>query len=90
MGNTFYTPIKISTATTTLVKTGAGVLGGIFVTGGVAGTIKVYDGVDASGTLILDIGSTNALASYPDLAYGFKVGLCVVTASATILTFSFT
>lgn len=86
MSDTLFNPTKIATATTTLLKTGAGSLGGIFVTGGTAGTIKVYDGIDASGTLIEDIGSTNAIAFYP-VKRSFKVGLCVVTAAATVVTF---
>lgn len=86
MGDTTFNGTKIATATTTLVKTGAGQLGGIFVTGGTAGTIKVYDGVDAAGTLVEDIGSTNAIGFYP-LRRGFKTGLTVVTSAATLVTF---
>lgn len=85
MGDTTFNATAISTATTTLVKTGAGQTGGIFVTGGVAGTIKIYDGINASGTLLEDIGSTNAIAFYP-IRRSFKVGLCIVTSGATLVT----
>lgn len=86
MSDTLFNATKIATATTTLVKTGTGSLGGIFVTGGTAGTIKVYDGINASGTLLEDIGSTNAIAFYP-VKRGYSVGLCVVTSAATVVTF---
>lgn len=86
MSDTLFNATKIATATTTLVKTGTGQLGGIFVTGGTAGTIKVYDGVTAAGTLLEDIGSTNAIAFYP-VKRGYADGLCVVTSAATVVTF---
>ena len=85
MGNTYYNTTAISTATTTLVKTGAGILGNFVVTGGVAGTVKVYDGINATGILIVDLGSTNALATYI-LDRAFRVGLCIVTSSATTVS----
>lgn len=85
MGDTTFNGTAISTATTTLLKTGAGQMGGIFVTGGTAGTIKIYDGINASGTLVEDIGSTNAIGFYP-IRRSFRVGLCIVTSAATTLT----
>lgn len=82
------TPSYISTATTTVVKSGAGRLYGITVEGGTAGTIIVYDNTAGSGTVIASFDSTNALASYMfDVA--FSTGLTVVTAAATKLTVSY-
>ena len=78
-------PNNISTAATTLVKTGMGFLGHIIVNGGTAGAITVYDGVDATGTKIATIAAPAAGMVFP---YGsvFKIGLCIVTAAATDIT----
>ena len=51
----------ISTATTTVCKTGAGLLNTITVTGGTAGTIVVYDNTAASGTILASFSSTMLL-----------------------------
>ena len=72
----------ISTATTTVCKTGAGLLHTITVTGGTAGTIVVYDNTAASGT-IPSFSSTNALATYT-FNVSFSIGLTVVTSAATL------
>ena len=77
----------ISTATTTVVKTGAGLLHTITVTGGTAGTIVVYDNTAASGTILASFASTNALATYT-FNVSFSVGLTVVTSAATLVTIS--
>ena len=77
----------ISTATTTVCKTGAGLLHTITVTGGTAGTIVVYDNTAASGTILASFASTNALATYT-FNVSFSVGLTVVTSAATLVTIS--
>jgi len=78
----------IATATTTVIKTGAGVLHSITVNGGTAGTIIVYDNTAGSGTIIASFDSTNALATYLfDIA--FATGLTIVTGAATKLTVSY-
>jgi len=78
----------IATATTTVIKTGAGVLHSITVNGGTGGTIIVYDNTAGSGTIIASFDSTNALASYIfDVA--FATGLTIVTGAATKLTVSY-
>lgn len=72
----------ISTATTTLVRTGPGILQSVFVsTGGAGSTATVYDGVDATGAVIAVINT----AVQVSLFYGVPVstGICVVTASGT-------
>lgn len=77
----------ISTATTTVVKTGAGLLHAVIVTGGTAGTIIGYDNTAASGTILFSFDSTNALASY-QFNVSFAIGLTVVTSANTKLTVS--
>lgn len=80
-------PTYISTATTTVVRSGSGHLHLITVTGGTAGTIIGYDNTAASGTILFSFSSTNALATYVfDII--FAIGLTIVTASATQLTVS--
>lgn len=78
-------PKNISTANTTLVKTGDGFLGQLIVNGGTMGSITVYDGLDENGTTIATIASPTAGMVLP---YGciFSVGLCIVTAAATDIT----
>lgn len=75
----------ISTATTTVVKSEAGTLGCIVVTGGTAGTIVVYDNTAGSGKVIASFDSTNALADYKFYCK-FNTGLTVVTGGATKLS----
>lgn len=78
----------ISTATTTVVKTGAGLIHRIFVQGGTAGTIVGYDNTAASGTIIFSLDSTSAIGSY-ELNGVFATGLTIVTAAATKLTVAY-
>jgi len=83
-----YNSNYIVTATTTVVKTGKGILHTITVEGGTAGTIVVYDNTAASGTVLASFSSTNALATYTfDVA--FSTGLTVVTSAATSLSVSY-
>ncbi len=77
----------ISTATTTVVKTGAGLLHTIVVQGGTTGTIIGYDNTSAGGTILFSFDTTVALATYT-FDISFAVGLTVVTSAATKLTVS--
>ena len=77
----------ISTATTTVVKTGAGLLHTIVVQGGTTGTIIGYDNTAASGTILFSFDTTVALATYT-FDVSFAIGLTVVTSAATKLTVS--
>ena len=77
----------ISTATTTVVKTGAGLLHTIVVQGGTTGTIIGYDNTAAGGTILFSFDTTVALATYT-FDVSFAVGLTVVTSAATKLTVS--
>lgn len=77
----------ISTATTTVVKTGAGLLHTIVVQGGTTGTIIGYDNTAASGTILFSFDTTVALATYT-FDISFAIGLTVVTSANTKLTVS--
>ncbi len=79
-----YKKSNISTNTTTLVKTGEGVLHTIVMNdqGASSNTIKLYDGIDANGTLFATIDSVTTTGT---LLYDAQllVGLCIVTATGT-------
>lgn len=75
----------ISTAATTLIKTGQGRLSKVTVQGGTAGTIILYDNTAGSGTILASFDSTNALETYL-FDIQFLTGLTVVTSAATKLT----
>ena len=68
----------IATATTTIIKTGGGNLGGVFFSASTSGTVTIYDGLSASGTKIVAI-FTGVAATYYPLPIGFGTGLTVVT-----------
>lgn len=80
--NQVFNDTYISTATTTVVKTGAGLLHTIIVNGGTTGTIIIYDNTAASGTIIASFDSTAALNTYT-FNCSFATGLTVVTSAAT-------
>lgn len=80
-----FTPTYISTATTTNIKTGTGLLHTLVVQGGTAGSIIVYDNTAASGTILASFDSTNALQTYT-FDCTLNIGLTVVTSAATKLT----
>jgi hypothetical protein len=74
----------ISTATTTLVLTGAGRLCRIHVpgTGGTLGNVTVYDSLTATGTVLFGPTSPSA-GQIIDLQIPVGTGITVVTAAAT-------
>lgn len=78
----------ISTATTTTVKTGAGVLHSIAITETAAGAITIYDNTAGSGTTIAVFKASIAEGSYM-LNIAFTTGLTIVTAGASKLTVSY-
>jgi hypothetical protein len=78
-----YTPV--TTATTTLVKSGAGIIGGISVNTTAAGTITVYDSLTASGTKIGTLKASVAEGTYLSNVT-FSIGLTIVTAAASDVT----
>ena len=77
----------ISTATTTVVKTGAGLLHSIVFQGGTAGTVIGYDNTAASGTILFSFDALSAIGN-PIFDVSFSIGLTVITAAATKLTVS--
>lgn len=78
----------ISTATTTTVKSGAGVLQSIIVNGGTTGTIIGYDNTAGSGPIIFSFDTTNALAPFM-FNIAFTTGLTIVTSAATKITVTY-
>jgi hypothetical protein len=78
-----FTPLGITTKTTTLVKTGAGVIGDITINGsGSTDTITVYDALTATGTPLATITSPTVGMKFCEL-YRFSTGLCIVTGGTT-------
>ena len=78
-----YSTTEISTATTTVVKSGAGVLSHIWLFAGptTAGTITIYDNTSATGSPLFTLGSG---LSPQRLSFNclLTTGLTIVTASA--------
>lgn len=79
---------NISTATTTTVKSGVGVLHAITINTTAAGAITVYDNTAGSGTKIATFPSSAVVGTYLfDVA--FTTGLTIVTAAASNITVSY-
>jgi hypothetical protein len=78
---------NITTATTTTIKTGSGVLESITVNTTAAGTITIYDSTTGSGT---KIGTLKASVVEQTFNYdvSFVTGLTIVTAGASDITVS--
>lgn len=78
-----FTPTEITTKTTTLVKSGAGMCGGITINKtGATDVVTVYDALTATGTPIATI--TTALVGQVFLqGANFAIGLCIVTSGGT-------
>jgi hypothetical protein len=78
-----FTPLGITTKTTTLVKAGAGVIGDITINkSGSTDTITVYDALTATGTPLATITSPTVGMKFCEL-YRFSVGLTIVTGGTT-------
>ena len=82
----FGRPLNITTATTTVVKTGPGVCVSVILNETNAGTITVYDNTAGSGTKIGTIAAASAPASIFGYLCQFTTGLTVVTAGADDIT----
>jgi hypothetical protein len=77
---------KALTAGTTTVKSGQGQLGGFFVSSTTVGTIKIYDSLTATGTVLIDTITPTVLGFY-QIPTSYGTGLTVViggTASITV------
>ncbi len=82
-----YNPTYTSTATTTVVATGPGILHELSLTETAAGTITVYDNTSATGTILGVLKASIVEGDYlHDLS--FSIGLTIVTAAASKLTVS--
>lgn len=79
------TATYISTATTTLVATGRGVLKRIVLGETAAGAITVYDNITATGTVLAVLKASIAERTY-EIGANFSVGCTIVTAGASKLT----
>lgn len=79
---------NISTATTTVVKSGTGVLHSIVVNTTAAAAITVYDNTAGSGTKIATIAASPAIGSTFQYDVAFATGLTIVTAGTSDITVS--
>lgn len=84
MAQPFFNPTNITTNTTTLVKTGTGILGGITINtkGATSNTATIFDSLTGTGT---KIGTIDTTAAQGTLLYDvlFVTGLTIVTATGT-------
>ncbi|MDE3021961.1 MAG: hypothetical protein KGI54_08885 [Pseudomonadota bacterium] len=69
-----------------LAKSGAGVLGGIYVGTSTALTIKVWDSLTASGTVILETTSALTAGSFINLPVAFSTGCFITVGGAGTFT----
>lgn len=81
----------ISSATTTTIKSGAGLVHSINIIGGTLGAITVYDNTAGSGTAICPTFTPTATLPCPAILLDevFGTGLTIVTAAATIINVSY-
>lgn len=84
----YYNGVYISSATTTVVKSGAGLLSHITITETAAGQIIVYDNTAASGTQIVVVKSSIAEGTYW-FHRPFTTGLTILTNAASKLSVSY-
>ena len=83
-----FLPAAISTAATTIIKAGSGLVGEILIAGGTLGAVTVYDNTAGSGTLLVPtVTPLQGQALLRDVA--FNNGLTIVTAAATIITVAY-
>ncbi len=79
-----YNAVNITTKTTTLIRTGLSLLHTVTINtkGAASNTLAIYDGIDATGTLLATIDTT---VTYGTLIYdiGCITGICVVSATGT-------
>lgn len=76
---------NIATATTTVVKSGSGVLRRITINTTAAAAITVYDNTAGSGTKIATFPASAIVGSY-EFGVKFATGLTIVTAGASDIT----
>lgn len=79
---------NITTATTTVVKSGTGILKSITVNSTAAGTITVYDNTSAAGTKIATLKTSVVEGTY-EYNVSFNTGLTIVTGAASDITVAY-
>ena len=79
--------VRISTATTTLVKTGQGALLGFIVANSVAGTVIIHDALAATNALTGTI--TTVTSTWFAMPIMFSIGLTIVSAGTIDVTVVF-
>lgn len=89
MGFSTYNHKNIASATTTVVKSGAGVLHSVVVNTTAAAAITIYDNTSAAGTKIATIAASPVIGSTFMYDVAFTTGLTIVTAGASDLTVSY-
>jgi hypothetical protein len=77
---------NITTATTTTVKSGRGVLRSLVVNTTTAFAITIYDNTSAAGTKIATIAASAAVGTNFSYNVRFHTGLTIVTAGASDIT----
>ena len=77
--------LHVNAIATTVVKTGSGSLKALNVNFTAGGRIQIYDGIDATGTIIANLADSVHEGSY---IYNCVVstGICVVTAGTPDIT----
>lgn len=78
----------ITTATTTMIKSGAGLLAVFNVLGGTLGAITGYDNTAGSGTAIIPTFTPSGQISL-DVSQEFSNGLTIVTTAATVINLGY-
>lgn len=77
---------NITTATSTQVNTGAGLLKRIVVNGGtLSGTITIIDGTDDADTVIATLGASQ-VQGHIEFGCDFNSGLRIITSEAVDIT----
>lgn len=84
-----YNHKNIATNTTTVVKSGPGVLHSLTINTTAAGAITIYDNTSAAGTKVATIAASPAIGSTFTFDVAFAVGLTIVTAAASDITVSY-
>lgn len=79
---------NITTATTTVVKSGTGVLKAITVNTTAAGTVTVYDNTSAAGAKIATLKASVLEGTY-EFNVAFGTGLTIVTGAASDITVTY-
>jgi hypothetical protein len=87
--NDTYNYQNIASATTTVVKTGAGILRSIVINTTAAAAITIYDNTAGSGNKIATIAASPAIGSVFEFHCAFNTGLTIVTAGASDITVAF-